>query len=124
MVGLKKSFSTFSVRDLSIAEEFYSETLQLEISKNEMGLLELHLPKNSVLIYEKKEHVPAEFTILNFRVKELEKTVDDLIEKGVQFEKYGPPIKTNAKGIHKGSQGPAIAWFKDPSGNILSVLED
>jgi hypothetical protein len=75
-----------------------------------------------VVVYPKPNHVPATFTILNFPVEDVEKTVDTLAKKGVRFERYEGEIKTDAKGIHRG-HGPTIAWFKDPAGNILSVIE-
>jgi hypothetical protein len=76
------------------------------------------------LIYPKPNHTPATFTILNFQVDDIEKTVDELAQLGVRFEHYPEPIKTDEKGIHRGEPGPNIAWFKDPAGNILSVLEE
>jgi catechol 2,3-dioxygenase-like lactoylglutathione lyase family enzyme len=116
-----KAFSGFSVNDLQKAKEFYRETLGLEVSEN-MGL-ELHIAGgNNIFVYPKPNHTPATFTILNFLVDDIEKAVGELTEKGVIFEKYGEPIMTDEKGIHRG-EGPTIAWFKDPAGNILSVLE-
>ncbi len=123
---LKKSnaFSGFSVDDLGKAKEFYNKILGLEVTENKMGLLELHISGgNKILIYPKPNHEPATFTILNFPVKNIEKTVDDLINAGVRFEQYGGELKTDEKGIFRGG-GPLIAWFKDPAGNILSVIEE
>ena len=116
-----KAFSGFSVNDLKKAKEFYSETLGLEVSEN-MGL-ELHIAGgNNIFVYPKPNHTPATFTILNFIVDNIDKAVEELTNKGVIFEKYEGTIKTDEKGIHRG-EGPTIAWFKDPAGNILSVLE-
>lgn len=116
-----KAFSGFSVNDLQKARQFYSETLGLEVSES-MGL-ELHIAGgNNILVYPKPNHTPATFTILNFPVDNIEKAVEELRKKGVIFEKYEDPIKTDENGIFRGG-GPLIAWFKDPAGNILSVLE-
>ncbi len=118
-----KAFSGFSVNDLQKAKEFYSETLGLEVSESR-GLATLHLAGGtSVLIYSKPNHVPATFTILNFSVGNTEKAVDQLAKRGVRFERYEGDLKTDDKGIFGGG-GPLIAWFKDPAGNILSVLEE
>lgn len=119
-----EAFSTFSTHDVNKAREFYGEILGLDTSEHEMGLLELHLVNSSVLIYPKQDHIPAGFTVLNFKVKNIEEYVDQLIDKGVKFEQYDGPIKTDSKGIHRNENGPAIAWFKDPGGNILSVIEE
>jgi len=120
-----KAFSSFSVNDLQKAKAFYQQTLGIEVSENEMGILTLHISGgNGVIIYPKPNHVPATFTVLNFPVEDLEKAVDELISKGITFEQYDEPIKTDAKGIVRGDgRGPDIAWFKDPAGNILSVLK-
>jgi len=119
-----KAFSGFSVNDLQKAKEFYNNTLGIEISEGIMGILTLHLSGGGkVIIYPKPNHEPATFTVLNFPVSDVEKTVDELIGKGITFEQYDGEIKTNEKGIAKGDKGPTIAWFKDPAGNIISVLE-
>jgi predicted enzyme related to lactoylglutathione lyase len=118
-----KAFSGFSVDDIQTAKKFYGETLGLEVSENH-GLLSLHLAGGAtVLIYPKPNHAAATFTILNFPVDNIEEAVDQLTKKGVQFERYAGDIKTDGKGIFRGG-GPLIAWFKDPAGNILSVLEE
>ncbi|WP_345951899.1 VOC family protein [Mucilaginibacter sp. PAMB04274] len=120
-----KAFSGFSVDDSQKAKQFYSEVLGLEVEELDMpGLLSLHIAGGShVLIYAKPNHLPATFTILNFPVDDIEKAVDQLVQKGVKFETYNEPnFKTDDKGIFHGG-GPKIAWFKDPAGNILSVLE-
>jgi predicted enzyme related to lactoylglutathione lyase len=123
-----KAFSSFSVNDVGKAKEFYGRTLGLEVSEmsGEMsGLLNLHIAGgNVVLIYLKPNHTPATFTILNFPVGDVEKAVEELTRRGVRFEIYDlDEIKTDEKGIFRGD-GPKIAWFKDPAGNILSVLEE
>ncbi|MEO6221551.1 MAG: VOC family protein [Ginsengibacter sp.] len=119
-----KAFSGFSVDELKKAKDFYSKILGLEVTENKMGILELHISGgNLVIIYPKPNHVPATFTVLNFPVQNIEKAVDDLTKAGVQFEQYEGEIKTDQKGISRGG-GPLIAWFKDPAGNILSVVEE
>jgi predicted enzyme related to lactoylglutathione lyase len=120
-----KAFSGFSVNDLKKAKTFYGETLGLEVSEQPEGL-ELHPGGGAkrIFIYPKPNHTPATFTILNFVVEDIEKTVDELTRLGIQFEHYEGSISTNEKGIHRGPTGPTVAWFKDPAGNILSVLED
>lgn len=125
MLATSKAFSSFSVNDLQTAKKFYSEVLGLKVVDNPMGLIELHLTdRQHIMIYPKPNHEPATFTVLNFRVNNIEKTVDELIQKGITFEQYEGTIKTNEKGIARDSEGPAIAWFKDPAGNILSVIEE
>ena len=125
MFKYTKAFSGFSVNDLQKAKQFYGEVLGLEISES-MGL-ELHIAGgNKIFIYPKPNHTPATFTILNFMVEDVDKAVDELTKKGVVFEKYEGQIETDEKGIHRSkhpNEGPTIAWFKDPAGNILSVLE-
>jgi len=121
------AFSGFSVNDLEQAKKFYQEKLGLNVTNEKMGLLALHLKgiDSNILIYPKPNHVPATYTMLNFKVADVEKTVDELTAKGVQFEHYDSEyLKTDAKGICRGNGGPTIAWFKDPAGNILSVLQD
>jgi catechol 2,3-dioxygenase-like lactoylglutathione lyase family enzyme len=123
MLGDSKAFSGFAVGDIEKAKEFYSRTLGLNVSESH-GLLTLHLAGgNNVLIYPKPNHVPATFTVLNFPVDDVDLAVDELTKRGVRFEVYGlPDLKTDNKGIMRGN-GPTIAWFKDPAGNILAVLE-
>ncbi len=129
MFRTKAAFSGFSVDDLAKAREFYAETLGLRVDKQGVGL-GLHLPDGDgmVFVYPKgSHHEPATFTILNFRVDNIDEAVDELTKRGVQFEHYGGDLKTDEKGILRGrasGNGPDIAWFKDPAGNILSVLED
>lgn len=124
MLKNSKAFSSFSANDLDKAKEFYQSTLGLDVRIGEMDTLELHISGSiPVLIYPKPDHQPATFTVLNFPVESVEATVDHLVEKGVQFEHYDyPGLQTDEKGIFRGD-GPVIAWFKDPAGNILSVLE-
>ena len=125
MLKNSKAFSGFSVNDIEKAKKFYSEVLGLEVKDNPMGLIELHIEgSNSIIVYPKPNHEPATFTILNFPVSDIEKTVDELISKGITFEQYGGDIKTNEKGISSNPVGPKIAWLKDPAGNILSVLQE
>ena len=123
MLRDSKAFSGFSANDIPKAKEFYGRTLGLEVSESN-GLLTLHLAGgNNVLIYPKPNHTPAAFTVLNFPVANVDQTVDELTKRGVRFEIYDlPNIKTDKKGIMRGN-GPTIAWFKDPAGNILSVIE-
>ena len=115
------AFSSFSVNDLQKAKEFYGQTLGLKVKESEMGL-EIRPGETDVFIYPKPNHAPASFTVLNFLVDDINKAVDELKKNGVRFEQYEGEIKTDEKGIHHNG-GPSIAWFKDPAGNILSVLE-
>jgi predicted enzyme related to lactoylglutathione lyase len=118
-----KAFSGFSVDNLEVAKQFYGETLGLEVEDGPMGL-NLHIAGgSSIFIYEKENHTPATFTILNFPVDDIDDAVAALNSKGVNFEQYEG--MTDEKGIARGrsyDRGPNIAWFKDPAGNILSVL--
>jgi catechol 2,3-dioxygenase-like lactoylglutathione lyase family enzyme len=117
-----KAFSGFSVDDIPRAKEFYGQTLGLEVSE-EYGMLTLHLATGGkVLIYPKDDHTPATFTILNLPVDDVDRAVDELTATGVRFERYEGDLGTDEKGIFRG-EGPTIAWFKDPAGNILSVIE-
>jgi catechol 2,3-dioxygenase-like lactoylglutathione lyase family enzyme len=119
-----KAFSSFSVNDLQNAKQFYGETLGLDVSETPEGL-ELHTADNVVFLYPKPNHTPASFTVLNFAVDDIEAAVDELTGLGVKLEHYDlPDIKTDERGIARGPHGPTIAWFKDPAGNILSVLEE
>ena len=124
MLVFQEVFYSFSVNDLEDAKKFYQETLGLEVSENEMGHLELKLKETKVLVYPKQDHSPASFTVLNFKVEDLEKMIDELMDKGIDFEKYDGAIKTDSKGIHKGGEGLLVAWFKDPAGNILSLIQE
>lgn len=120
-----KAFSGFSVDDIEKAKAFYSEKLGLNVVDNPMGIIELHIEGgNNIIVYPKPNHTPATFTILNFPVDSIDEAVDKLTSLGVQFEHYGGDIQTDEKGISRGNGGPNIAWFKDPAGNILSVIEE
>jgi len=115
-----QAFSGFSVDNIPKAKAFYSNTLGLEVTE-EYGMLRLHLATGAeILIYPKEDHVPATYTILNFQVNDIEKSTEELIARGVAFEHYPG---TDEKGIQRGG-GPLIAWFKDPAGNNLSVLQE
>jgi catechol 2,3-dioxygenase-like lactoylglutathione lyase family enzyme len=124
MLAESKAFIGFSVDDIQKAKDFYGQTLGLEVSESH-GLLNLHLAGGTtVLIYPKPNHLPATFTILNFPVDNVDQAVDELTRRGVRFEIYSEPdLKTDNRGIFRNG-GPAIAWFKDPAGNILSVLDE
>lgn len=125
----KAAFSGFSVDDLTKAKEFYTGSLGLKLNSEEMGL-DLSLPGGGKLfIYPKDDHKPATYTMLNFVVDKIDQAVENLKDRGVKFEQYdlGGGAKTDEKGIMRGlaaGQGPDIAWFKDPAGNIISVLQD
>jgi catechol 2,3-dioxygenase-like lactoylglutathione lyase family enzyme len=123
MLKESEAFSGFAVDDLEKAKAFYGETLGLDVSEVERGipLLEIHLGSApAILVYPKTDHVPANFTILNFPVDDVEAAVDELGRRGVTFEQYDG-FDQDEKGIARGA-GPDIAWFRDPAGNILSVL--
>jgi predicted enzyme related to lactoylglutathione lyase len=124
MLEQSRAFSGFSVDDVERAKQFYGETLGLKVSDGEMGLAVLHLAGDrDTIVYPKPNHEPASFTILNFPVEDIEATVHALAERGVEFERYeGTDVETDEKGIFRGG-GPLIAWFKDPAGNILSVIQ-
>jgi predicted enzyme related to lactoylglutathione lyase len=118
-------FSGFAVRDVDAAARFYSDVLGLRADRNEMGLLTLHLDRRTrVIVYPKSDHVPAGFTVLNLPVPDIDAAVDDLAAKGVELLRY-EDMPCDEKGIMRGrsaGMGPDIAWFADPSGNVLSVL--
>lgn len=122
MLNPNEAFSGFAVDDIKQAREFYGRTLGMEVAE-EHGFLRLSIGGGkSVLVYPKPDHVPATYTILNFPVDDVDKAVDQLRRAGVRFEQYDEPgLKTDEKGIARGN-GPDIAWFRDPAGNILSVL--
>lgn len=117
------AFTSFSVDDLEEAKKFYGEVLGLNVTEeSDMGFLNVKLGSGGeVMIYPKDNHQPATYTVLNFAVDDVEKAVDELIAKGINFEQY-PDFKTNEKGISR-EWGQEIAWFKDPAGNIISVLK-
>ena len=119
-----KAFSGFAAPDIDPLRAFYGDTLGIAVTE-EYGMLTLHLEggKRPTLIYPKPDHEPANYTILNFDVEDIDATVDALAERGVEFEKYGADFGQDERGIARG-EGPPIAWFKDPAGNILSVLQE
>lgn len=120
------AFSGFSVDDIDAAKEFYGTTLGLEVESNPMGFLDLRLPSGgSILVYSKPNHTPASFTILNFPVADIDAAVDDLISRGVQTKIYSDAeFSSDERGIVRGEgQGPDIAWFRDPAGNVLAVMQ-
>ena len=126
MFKAKGAFSGFSVNDLPTAKKFYSETLGLKVEDDGVGM-RLQLPAGgTVFVYPKRDHQPATFTILNFGVDDIDAAVDDLTRRGVKFERYDSGPTQDDKGILRGraqNRGPDIAWFKDPAGNVLSVIE-
>jgi predicted enzyme related to lactoylglutathione lyase len=125
MIHQAKAFSSFSVDDIQKAKQFYEEILGVKTFDSMHGIISLDLNDNNhVMLYPKPHHEPATFTVLNFPVDDVEKTVDELTAKGVQFEHYDfEQMKTDAKGIFR-YENITQAWFKDPAGNILSVVSD
>lgn len=119
-----KAISSFSANNIDEAKQFYSQVLEMEVVENEMGLLELRIENGSViLIYPSDNHVPATFTVLNFPVDDIDKAVEMLKERNIKLEHYDlPGLQTDGKGISRGN--PSVAWFKDPAGNILSVIQE
>lgn len=121
--GAKQAFSGFAVADIGAAKEFYGATLGFDVTE-EHGMLEIHLVSGvDVLVYPKPDHEPATFTILNLPVVDIEAAVDELVARGVVFERYDQ-FGQDERGIARGPVGPLIAWLKDPSGNIVSILQD
>lgn len=121
-----KAFSGFSVNNLEKAKEFYGTILKLELTEmSEMRILQLHISGgNDIVVYEKPNHEPATFTILNFPVQDVTKAVEQLKTSGIRFESYDmPDFQTDPDNVFRGG-GPEIAWFKDPAGNILSVISE
>lgn len=127
MLKDSKAFSGFSVDDLEKAKEFYGKTLGLDVKLTDMGL-DISIPGAHIFAYGKDDHQPATFTILNFPVDDIDKAVDELASKGVKMENYdNMPAPLDDKGILRSpdpKDGPSIAWFKDPAGNVLSVLQN
>ena len=124
MLADSKAYSGFAVPDLAEARAFYADTLGLNVSEldDQSDLITLHLAGGrNIVVYTKPDHSPATYTILNFPVDDIEATVDGLAERGVRFEQYDG-IEQDDKGINRG-EGPLIAWFRDPAGNILSIIE-
>ena len=120
-----EAFSSYSVDDLDRARGFYGETLGLEVGEDPMGFLELRLAGGGrVMIYPKPDHQPATFTVLNFVVPNIEEAVDALAAAGVEMQQYDmADIKTDERGIARGELGPPIAWFADPAGNVIAVIQ-
>ena len=122
MFGSTEAFSGFAVDDMEKARAFYGETLGIETS-SENGMMTLHLAGDRpTIVYPKPDHVPAAYTILNFRVDDIEQAVDELAARGVTLERYDG-FEQDERGIFRGG-GPYIAWFKDPAGNVLAVLQE
>lgn len=120
-----KAFSSFSVNDLQKAKEFYGQTLGLDVKQTPEGLELRFADDNITFLYPKPNHTPASFTVLNFVVDDVDEAVNELNQLGIRLEHYDlPDIKTDNRGIARGEDGPMIAWFKDPAGNICSVLEE
>ena len=123
MLGTTKAFSGFAVDDIPAAKSFYGDTLGLNVTE-EHGMLGLHLAGDvDVIVYPKPDHTPATFTILNFSVDDIDGTVDELARRGVTMQRYDG-FDQDDKGIARNTPGPLIAWFTDPAGNILSVLQE
>lgn len=125
-IAFKKMFSSFSVNDIDTAFAFYHTKLKLAVQKEPMGILSISFDNvaGQVIIYPKPDHQPATFTVLNWAVDNVETAVDELTSRGVVFEHYDTAaLQTDEKGIFRG-EGPKIAWFKDPAGNILSVMQE
>lgn len=122
MFAKTKAFGGFSVDDIPAAKNFYAETLGLDVSE-EHGMLTLHIAGGGdILVYPKPDHAPASFTILNFPVDDIDLAVDELTKRGVNFQRY-EGSQQDERGIHRDEHGPPIAWFTDPAGNVLSVLQ-
>ena len=122
MLKESQAYAGFSVDDIAAAQAFYGDTLGVDVHEHD-GMLTLKLGSGTrVLVYPKPNHEPATFTVLNFPVPDVEQAVDDLTGRGITFEQYTGEIATDERGIMR-QAGPLIAWFKDPAGNILSVLE-
>lgn len=118
-------FSSFSVDDASEAAEFYGKLLGLDVTKTAEGL-EIDVEGTPVFLYTKDDHEPATFTVLNFQVDDIEQAVELLQDRGIEFESYDGELETDEKGVFRGKEngnGPNIAWFKDPAGNFLSIIE-
>ena len=122
IIKTAKSFSSFSVNDLNKAKDFYSQTLGLDVSETPEGL-ELRTGDSTVFLYPKPNHTPASFTVLNFKVNDIDEAIEELASQGINLEHYNlPDMKTDTRGIFR-APDHQICWFKDPAGNILSVIE-
>lgn len=126
MFKISEFFASYAVNDLERAREFYSRFPGLHVSENKMGILEIRAEDGQCfIIYPKKDHKAAAFTVMNFPVEDIEEAISFLSENGISCEHYDGEIKTDEKGIfRRNGKGPAIAWFKDPAGNILSIIEE
>jgi catechol 2,3-dioxygenase-like lactoylglutathione lyase family enzyme len=125
MFSYNDAFSSFSVNDLAAAKEFYGSTLGLDVSETPEGLSIRFTRGGNVFIYPKPDHAPAAFTVLNFKVENIDDTVRELRAKGIKFESFSGDIETDQNSVFRGrskGKGPDIAWFKDPAGNFLSIL--
>ncbi len=123
MINYNGSFASFSVNDLKKAKAFYQQTLGLDTTETPEGLSIKTRDNLAVFLYPKENHEPATYTVLNFKVSNIEEAVDKLTASGVPFQHYEGELQTDKKGIFRGN-GPTIAWFTDPAGNILSVIQD
>jgi catechol 2,3-dioxygenase-like lactoylglutathione lyase family enzyme len=123
MLDPTTAFSSFAVDDLDKAQEFYGDTLGLDVTKEEMGFLTLRLGDRPTMIYPKPDYTPATYTVLHFPVDDVEKTVDELAGRGVTFERYDG-FDQDEKGIARMDEMPPGAWFTDPAGNIIGMIED
>jgi catechol 2,3-dioxygenase-like lactoylglutathione lyase family enzyme len=122
MFGNTEAFSGFAVDDVERAQDFYGDTLGIRTSTDN-GILTLHLAgERDTIVYPKPDHTPANYTILNFRVDQIERAVDELVARGVELERYDG-FEQDERAIFRGG-GPYIAWFKDPAGNVLAVLQE
>jgi predicted enzyme related to lactoylglutathione lyase len=120
------AFSSFSVDDVTLAKEFYGDTLGVDVEETEEGL-QLNIDGTPIFLYPKDDHEPATFTVLNFNVDNIEEAVELLKGRGIEFESYTGEMETDENGIFRGKKngnGPDIAWFKDPAGNFISVIEE
>ena len=118
-----QAFTGFAVKDTTTAKQFYANTLGLNVTQLDNGFLQLHIDgSREILVYAKPDHQPATYTILNFPTDDIERDVDALVEKGVRMERY-PGMQQDDRGINRGG-GPLIAWFTDPAGNVLSVIQN
>lgn len=127
-MNIQKAFSGYSAGDMLVMKPFYSNVLELDVKENMGGITLLFANGHSVFIYPKENHEPATYTVLNLVVSNINESIDELMAKGVVFERYdGMPVEQDERGVLRGKDagmGPNIAWFKDPSGNILAIIEE
>ncbi len=128
MLGTARAFASFSVDDIEQAKTFYKEVLRVDVEEQSMDggytLLNLNLSGVACMLYPKPDHQPATYTVLNFWVDDIEQIVSELTGRGVQFEQYDEPMKTDERGIAQPMPGLKQAWFKDPAGNIIALLQE